>query len=122
MDDLIESSQVERWRTHCQRRGNKLNASGTDLGDDAVDIQRVEDLWIERLCRVDLPLATRAAAFRSLIELRDCTARDLGTFFGIEAAVIIRGLSLLDLPAYCRIDLVRDDTTAAAQETRAKAA
>jgi len=61
-------------------------------------IEHWEERLIEQLGRHDIPLESQAIAFRSLMELRGCTARDVGEFFAVEPRVIVAGLSLLEKP------------------------
>ena len=50
------------------------------------------------MLRPQLRASVRAIAFRCLLELRQCTARDVAGFFSIEPAVIAEALSLLEVP------------------------
>jgi hypothetical protein len=87
-------SRAERWRAHCEQIARRLGR----FRGGAQAVRRVELLeaeMIECLCAIDLAVEARAVALRTIVELRDCTAREVATFFAIEPDVVIRGLSLL---------------------------
>jgi hypothetical protein len=81
------------WRTRSDAR-----CAGMGIAS-AGHLERLEAQWIAELYCAEAPLAVRAAAFRSIVELRQCTARQVATFFEVDAAVVVRGLSLLQVPA-----------------------
>lgn len=57
----------------------------------------LEEQLIENLLRADLKPIEQANAFHRLIELRNCTARELAGLLGVDAATISRALALLKL-------------------------
>lgn len=94
---VLETS-AEKWRAHCERHPERfLPLRGTAAARRR--IERWEAQHIDRLIRVDLPPAERAAAFRSIMNLRDSTGRDLAIFFAVDPQVVVLGLSLLEVPA-----------------------
>lgn len=91
-------SSAERWRAHCQQHpGRFLAVHGAAARRKRVET--CEAQWINQLGQADVPLLAQAVAFRSIMDLRDCAARDVATFFGVEPQVIVAGISLLELPA-----------------------
>ncbi len=94
---VLEKSPALDWRAFCQQQSHRIVAvGGAPLTRRR--IERLEEQLIEQLLRDDLPVNVRAAAFRAIIGLRDCTARDLAMFFDVEPQVVVQGLSLLEMP------------------------
>jgi hypothetical protein len=88
---------AHKWRTHYQQPPQRfLPLRGTAAA--RARIEHWEEQLIEQINRKDLPLATRAVALRSIIELRGCAAREAATFFAVEPQVVVMALSLLELP------------------------
>jgi hypothetical protein len=106
MDNEVDSAEslAERWRVRCAQHGDELRFNNASVAADRLQVEQAEELWIEEICRADLPIAIRAVAFRSVMELRGCTARQLATFFAVEPGVIIHGMSLLEVPQQYRIE------------------
>jgi hypothetical protein len=97
MTAVLESS-AEKWRTHCQQHPDRFRAlRGTATARKRTE--RFEEQLIDQLHRDDLPPMMKAVAFRSIVELRGSTGRDVATFFAVEPRVVVLGLSLLELPA-----------------------
>ena len=93
-----DDSLARKWRIHCQQQPNRFPPlQGTPTARKKSE--RFEQQFIAQLDRAELPLGVRAEAFRRILELRRCTARDVATFFGVDPRVIVAGLSLLELPA-----------------------
>ncbi len=91
-------SPAQRWRTHCEQHGDRfLPLRGTSAR--CKRIEECEAEWIDQFGRPEVALTARAVAFRSIIELRGCSARDVGTFFNVDVQVIVAALSLLMVPA-----------------------
>ena len=93
----VLESPAEKWRAHCQQHPQRFLAL---RGAPAVRkrTERFEEQLIDQLCRDELPLANKAVAFRSIVELRGSTARDVAVFFDVNPQVVVLGLSLLELP------------------------
>ena len=88
------ASRVESWRTHCQSHSGRIRALA-DISPSLRPLERFEAELIRRLCQADLAIDERAVALRWLVELRHCTAREVGGFFQVPATVIVRGLSFV---------------------------
>ena len=88
---------AEKWRSHCQQHPQRFLAL---RGTAAVRrrTERFEETLIEQLLRDDLPDWDKAVAFRSIVELRGSTGRDVSTFFDVDPRIVVTGLSLLELP------------------------
>jgi hypothetical protein len=93
----VLETPAEKWRSHCQRHPQRFLAL---RGTSAVRrrTERFEETLIEQLLRDDLSEAAKAVAFRSIVELRGSTGRDVSTFFDVDPRVVVLGLSLLELP------------------------
>ncbi len=88
---------AHKWRSHCQQYPQRfLPLRGTVAA--RARIEHREEQLIEQIDRKDLPVATRAVALRSVIELRGCAAREAATFFAVDPQVVVMALSLLELP------------------------
>jgi hypothetical protein len=91
------ASLGEQWRARCRQQVDRLrplpNAPAARRR-----IERLEQQFIDRLSQGGLPLEARAIAFRSIMELRACTARELADFLSVDPRVVVMGLSLLEVP------------------------
>ena len=81
-----------------------------------------EQQLIEQLGQADLPLAIRAIAFRGIMEIRSCTARELVAFFSVDPRVVVMGLSLLELPPGCAGTILPVPAVPRTRRSRTKAA
>jgi hypothetical protein len=97
------------WRTHCQTHRDRIR-SLDEVSRHVRSLEHFESQLIDRLCHPALDLNTRAIALRLLVELRHCTAREVGCFFQAPAEVVVRGLSLV-VPTYT-IDRLIEAVTA----------
>jgi hypothetical protein len=88
----------QKWRTKCRQQPDRFRPlPGVAAARRRIEI--LEQQLIEQLGQTDLPLATRAIAFRSIMEVRACSAREAGNFFSVDPRVVVMGLSLLELPS-----------------------
>jgi hypothetical protein len=102
MNPAAAQSSAKAWRVFCSQYPQRFcKFDGTP--ENRRHVERCESAWIKQLTRADLPLTTRAVAFRSIMELRACVARDVATFFDVDPQVIVIGLSLLELPRQAAI-------------------
>jgi hypothetical protein len=88
------AAPVQPWRKRCERFPNLF----APLGGSAAEQRRAERWEADAIAIVvcDLqPLAVRAEALRSIVELRECTVRQVAMFFELEADVAIAALSLV---------------------------
>jgi len=93
----VSTSLVEQWRAHCEEHPRRFVAiRGTHAARRRTE--RWEEQLIEQFTSDDESIAQRAVALRSLIELRQATARDVATFFDVDPRVVVASLSLLPLP------------------------
>jgi hypothetical protein len=93
----VLESLAAKWRAYCQRHPQRFLAL---RGAAAVRrrTERFEEQLIDQLLRDDATETDKAVAFRSIVELRASTGRDVATFFDVEPRVVVMGLSLLELP------------------------
>ena len=92
----VSTSLVEQWRAHCQQHPQRFVAiCGTQAVRKRID--RWEEQLIEQLTSDEDSIDSRAVVFRALVELRQATARDVATFFGIDPRIVVVGLSLLPI-------------------------
>jgi len=96
-------SPAHQWQVHCRQ----IPSQDETLSYAAMRrAQRVEERWIEELiCQFD-SIDVRAAALRSIAELRETSIRVVATFFEVEMEVVVRALSLLpaDMPLQHRAE------------------
>ena len=92
------NSLAARWRSFCQEQPQRFSAFE---GSSAARLrsERFESGLFDLLLSPDGSLELKAVAFRRIIDLRSCTARDLGNFAAVDPKVIVRALSLLEAPA-----------------------
>jgi hypothetical protein len=88
---------AESWRTHCRTHRDRIRQL-SEVARLPQSAEAFEDELVRRLGQAELPLEQRAVAMRVLIELRHCTARELGDFFRVPAPVTIRALALIAPP------------------------
>jgi len=115
----VLDSPAQQWRAHCQQHPDRfLPVRGTPVARKR--IERCEEHMIEQLDQIELPLGTRAVAFRTIMELRGSTARDVAVFFGVDPQVVVLGLSLLNSASRRETQAVPSEAVAdSASRTRA---
>ncbi len=88
------AAPVHPWRKRCERFPNLF----APLSGSAAEQRRAErweaDAIAVLVCDFQ-PLALRAAALRSIVELRECTVRQVAMYFELDADVVIAALSLV---------------------------
>lgn len=94
----VNESLAARWRACCDSEPSRYQPIGGSPTQKQ-RLARAEENAIEQLIQTALPVESRAVAFRQIMELRRCTARDLGIFFAVDPKVVVIAISLLELPA-----------------------
>ena len=97
------AAPIQPWRKRCQRFPN-LFSSLTGTAAEQRRAERVEAEAVSVLVCDFQPLAERAAALRRIVELRECTVRQVAMFFEVEAEVVVAALSLLPATAATAIE------------------
>jgi len=92
------AAPVHPWRKRCERFPQLF----APLSGSAPEQRRTErweaDMIAILVCDFQ-PLHLRAAALRSIVELRECTVRQVAMFFELDAEVAIAALSLVPAAA-----------------------
>jgi hypothetical protein len=92
------AAPVHSWRKRCDRFPNLFASL---VGGDA-ERRRAERWEAEAIAILVCdfqPLSLRAAALRSIVELRECTVRQVAMYFELDAEVVIAALSLVPAAA-----------------------
>ena len=92
------AAPVQPWRKRCDRFPNLF----APLSGSAAEQRRAERWEAEAIAILVCdfqPLSLRAAALRSIVELRECTVRQVAMYFELDAEVVIAALSLVPAAA-----------------------
>ena len=92
----VSTSPAQTWRAYCQQHADRF-ASIEGTAAARKKIERWEEQRIEGLLADNCAVTDKAVAFRSIVELRRATARDVATFFNVDPQIVVLGLSLLEL-------------------------
>ncbi len=88
------TAPVHQWRKRCQRFPHLFASLAGNVAE-----QRQAERWEAEAIAILVcdfqALNARAKALRSIVELRECTVRQVAMFFELEADVVVAALSLL---------------------------
>lgn len=85
---------VSQWRKRCQRSPHLF----APLSGSTADMRHAERSEAEAIAVLVCdfqPLTARAEALRWIVELRECTVRQVAMFFEVDSDVIVAALSLI---------------------------
>ena len=94
------TAPVLPWRNHCESAPH-LFAPLAGTSQQRRSAERWEADAIARLSCDFEATETRAAALRSICELRECTVRQAAMFFEVESEIVVMAISLLPAAAIC---------------------
>lgn len=110
---ISKGTPASRWRSHCQ----KVAGGIAPLEGSAAQVRRAERFESQAISQVLCDFETievRASALRLLASLRDCSIRQVATFFEVETEVVVTALMLqpdsvvtVTVPAAMPIALVK---------------
>ena len=99
------TAPVTPWRNHCERAPHLFAPlSGTHLQRRRAE--RWEADAIARLACDFEATEVRAAALRSICELRECTVRQAAMFFEVDSEIVVAAISLLPEAAAVRVPAI----------------
>lgn len=87
------SAPASSWRTHCQKSGGEF----ARLQGPATQVRRAERFEAQAISQLLCDFETlevRASALRLITALRDCSLRQVATFFEVETEIVVAALML----------------------------
>jgi hypothetical protein len=87
------SSPASSWRTHCQKSGGEFDR----LEGPAAQVRRAERFEAQAISQLLCDFETteiRASALRLISALRNCSLREVATFFAVETEIVVTALML----------------------------
>ncbi len=87
------SSLASSWRTHCQKSGGEF----LRLDGPFAQVRRAERFEAQAISQLLCDFETteiRAAALRLISALRNCSLRQVATFFAVETEIVVMALML----------------------------